>query len=181
MPSLTGRTNAGSSVNVAGNGRRAPPRRRVASISYPEALLLKLFVGGAGSSDGPLTQDMVESYLTGVLILLCHKFSPLRTCWHCSLTARAPRQVLGEDDDQASAHGGDRIWNVALGPQRWRRGVGNRRERQVLRTAWRDQVLRGESSPARRPRSRKSRCTSWRGGGSRAIRGLRNGRARPPA
>jgi hypothetical protein len=39
-------------------------------------------------------------------------------------------------------------------------------------------LLRGESSPARRSRSRKSRCTSWRGGGSRAIRGFRNGRAR---
>ena len=106
------------------------------------------------------------------------QISPLRTCWHCSLTARASRQLLGEGDDQASAHGGDRIWNVALGPQRRRRGVDNRRERQVLRTAWRDEVLRGESSPARRPRSRKLRCTSWRGGGSRAIRGLRNVRAR---
>jgi hypothetical protein len=45
------------------------------------------------------------------------QISPLRTCWHLSLTARASRQVLGEGDDQASAHGGDRIWNVALGPQ----------------------------------------------------------------
>src|SRR5271169_6494167 len=76
------------------------------------------------------------------------QISPLRTCWYCSLTARTSRQVLGEGDDQASAHGGDRIWNVALGPQRRRRGVGNRRERQVPRTAWRDEVLRGESSPA---------------------------------
>src|SRR3954471_4327812 len=109
------------------------------------------------------------------------QISPLRTSWHCSLTARASRQLLGEGDDQASAHGGDRIWNVALGPQRRRRGVGNRRERQVLRTAWGDEVLRGESSPARRPRSRKSRCTSWRDGGSHAILGLRNVRARPPA
>jgi aerobic C4-dicarboxylate transport protein len=109
------------------------------------------------------------------------QISPLRTSWHCSLTARASRQSLGEGDDQASAHGGDRIWNVALGPQRRRRGVGNRRERQVLRIAWGDEVLRGESSPARRPRSRKSRCTSWRDGGSHAILGLRNVRARPPA
>ena len=115
------------------------------------------------------------------LILLCHKFLRSERSWHCSLTARASRQLLGEGDDQASAHGGDRIWNVALGPQRRRRGVGNRRERQVLRTAWRDEVLRGESSPARRPRSRKSRCTSWRDGGSHAILGLRNVRARPPA
>src|SRR4249919_4382176 len=116
-----------------------------------------------------------------VLSFTVSQISPLRTCWQCFLTARASRQVLGEGDDQASAHGGDRIWNVALGPQRRRRGIGNRRERQVLRTAWRDEVLRGESSPARRPRSRKSRCTSWRDGGSRAIRGLRNVRARPPA
>src|SRR5271154_2737137 len=123
-----------------------------------------------------------DSSISGqTLSFTVSQISPLRTCWHCSLTTRTPRQVLGEGDDQASAHGGDRIWNVALGPQRRRRGVGNRRERQVLRTAWRDEVLRGESSPARRPRSRKSRCTSWRGGGSRAIRGLRNVKARPPA
>jgi hypothetical protein len=50
-------------------------------------------------------------------------------------------EVLGEGDDQPSAHGGDRIWNVALGSQRRRRGVGDRRERQVLRTAWRDEIL----------------------------------------
>src|SRR5271154_2267823 len=109
------------------------------------------------------------------------QISPLRPCWHCSLTARASPEVLGEGDDQPSAHSGDRIWNVALGSQRRRGGGGDQRERQVLRTAWRDEILRGESSPARRLRSRKSRCTSWRGGGSRAIRGLRNVRARPPA
>src|SRR5271168_4929587 len=78
------------------------------------------------------------------------QISPLRPCWHCSLTARASPEVLGEGDDQPSAHSGDRIWNVALGSQRRRRWVGDRRERQVLRTAWRDEILRGESSPARR-------------------------------
>jgi plasmid stabilization system protein ParE len=57
------------------------------------------------------------------------QISLLRTCWHCSLTTRASRQVLGERDNQALAHGGDRIWYVALGPQWRRRGVGNRRER----------------------------------------------------
>src|ERR1700719_932485 len=51
-------------------------------------------------------------------------------------------------DDQPSAHSGDRIWNVALGSQRRRRGVGDRRERQVLRTAWRGRVPGGGwSSP----------------------------------
>src|SRR5437867_1736508 len=54
--------------------------------------------------------------------LTVSQISPARRCWHCSLAAWASRQVLGEGDGQASAHGGDRIWNVALGPQRRRRG-----------------------------------------------------------
>ena len=43
------------------------------------------------------------------------QISPLRPFWYCSLTARASPEVLGEGDDQPSAHSGDRIWNVALG------------------------------------------------------------------
>jgi hypothetical protein len=36
------------------------------------------------------------------------QISPLRPFWHCSLTARASPEVLGEGDDQPSAHSGDR-------------------------------------------------------------------------
>src|SRR5215469_9295330 len=48
-------------------------------------------------------------------------------------------------------------------------GVGNRRERQVSGASWRDLVLRGESTPARRSGSRRWRCTAWRDDESRAT------------
>src|SRR5262249_47697369 len=52
--------------------------------------------------------------------------------------------------------------------------VGNRRIAQMAGTARRDEVLRGESPPARRSGIRKLRCTASRGGGSRATHVLRS-------
>ena len=45
--------------------------------------------------------------------------------------AGASWQGAGERDDQHVMHGGDRVGDVALRPDRRRRGVGNRREGQV--------------------------------------------------
>ena len=47
--------------------------------------------------------------------------------------------------------------------------VGNGK---FLEATWRNEVLRGESSPSRRSGIRRLRCTAWRDGGSRAIRAL---------
>ena len=60
-------------------------------------------------------------------------------------------------------------------------GIRHRGERQVLRTAQWNEVLRGESSPSRRPGIRRPRCTTWRDDGSRANLALRSDRARPLA
>src|SRR5262245_9257796 len=40
----------------------------------------------------------------------------------------APRQHPGDRDDQYAMHGGDRVWDMTLRPDRGRRGVGNLRE-----------------------------------------------------
>src|SRR2546428_9678769 len=52
-------------------------------------------------------------------------------------------------DDHSSMEGRDRVWDVTLGPDRRRRGVGNRWEWQGFCTSWRDEVLRGGSSSVR--------------------------------
>ena len=144
-------------------------RSAASSLGSKEPRIVAFEQYGRGL-EGPRAAQHISSPLVrpraGQPLVLPHpnftasQISPLRPCWHCSLTARASPEVLGEGDDQPSAHSGDRIWNVALGSQRRRRGVGDRRERQVLRTAWRDEILRG--------------------GIVSPIRGLRNVRARPP-
>src|SRR5262249_48966306 len=120
------------------------------------------------------------------------KAVPARLCLtasHTNLTmagwfgaaARASWQGLGERMDQARAHGGDRVWNVAFRPQGRSLWVDNLRVGQASGRAWRSKRLRGESSPARRSGNHRPRCTAWRDDESRAIRALHNGRARPPA
>src|SRR5882757_2462999 len=92
-----------------------------------------------------------------------------------------PWKAFYEGSDQACAHGRDRVWDVAFRPQGRIRGVDNRRVRQASRAAQGNEVVRGESRPARRPGIRKPRCTVWRDGGSLAIRVPRSARARLPA
>src|SRR5882762_7594661 len=109
-----------------------------------------------------------------LLILLRHYFlSPVR----CDVAAAtgASRQGFDEAVDQSDAHGCDRVWDVAFRPQGRILWVDNRREGQVFGRAWRNEVLRGESSPSRRPGTRRQRCTWWRGDGSRASRAPRSG------
>ena len=97
------------------------------------------------------------------------------------VATRASREGSGESDDEASTHGRDRVWDVALGSDRRRLWVGNRREWQIAGAAQRKVVLRGEGRPVRRSRSRKRRCRVWRDGGSRATRALRNRQGPVPA
>src|SRR6266851_7760757 len=82
------------------------------------------------------------------LVLLRHK-------WCCPLiggigpATGTSRQGFGKRVDQACAHGRDRVWNVAFRPQGRILWVENLRVRQVSGTERRNEVLRGESSPAR--------------------------------
>ena len=52
-----------------------------------------------------------------------------------------------QSDDEASSHGRDRVWDVALGSDRRRLCVGNHREWQIARAAQRKVVLRGKGAP----------------------------------
>src|SRR5260370_30063920 len=114
------------------------------------------------------------------LILLRHNFSsPVSRV--LPTATRTSRQVFDERVDQPYAHGRDRVWNVAFRPQGRILWGDNLRVRQPSGTAWCDEVVRGESSPARRSRIHKLRCTSWRDDGSRATRALRSAQARLPA
>ena len=99
----------------------------------------------------------------------------------CACAARASMQAPDQRHGEPSSHGGDRVRHVSFGPDRERRGVGNLREGEALRSSRRHPGLRGKLSPARRSGSHKPRCTVWRGGGSRASRGPRSARARLPA
>src|SRR2546421_53356 len=101
----------------------------------------------------------------------------------CQASAAADRlsEHFDERVDQANAHGRDRVRNVAFRPQGGILWVDNLRVAQTSGVAWRDEVLRGESSPSRRPGIRRLRCTSWRDDGSRANRALQSAQARPPA
>src|SRR5712664_3489125 len=114
------------------------------------------------------------------LILLRHNFLS-SVCYGVAAATRTSWQSFDERVDEANAHGCDRVRNVAFRPQGRIPWVDNRRVRQASGTAWRYEVLRGESSPARRSKIRRPRCTSWRGDGSRATRGLRSAQARLPA
>jgi hypothetical protein len=73
------------------------------------------------------------------------------------VATRASREGPGESDDEASSHGRDRVWDVALGSDRRRLWVGNRREWQIAGAAQRKVVLRGEGRPVRRSRT-ANRC-----------------------
>src|SRR5882724_1076648 len=106
-------------------------------------------------------------------------FAPVRR--DVAAATGASRQGFDERVNQTDAHGCDRVWDVAFRPQGRILWVDNRRVRQASGTAWRYEVLRGESSPSRRPGIRRLRCTSWRDDGSRATRGLRSAQARLPA
>src|ERR1700738_2726243 len=59
-------------------------------------------------------------------------------------------------------HGCDRVWDVALRPRGRILWVDNRWVSEVSGTAWWNEVLRGESSPARRSGIHRRRCTAWR-------------------
>jgi hypothetical protein len=75
----------------------------------------------------------------------------------------------------------NRVWDVALRPPGRILWVYNCRVSEVSGTAWRNEVLRGESSPVRRSGIRKPRCTAWHDDGSRASHVPRNARGQPPA
>ena len=90
-------------------------------------------------------------------------------------TTRTSRQGFDERADQLGTHGCDRVRDVAFRPRGRRLWVDNRRVSEVTGLAWRNEVLRGELSPARRSESRRPRCTELRGDGSRASRVLHSG------
>src|SRR5262245_32329756 len=106
----------------------------------------------------PISDESDSTQLNQTLVLLHHKSLCEFVSWHWSGTAWASRQGARERHGEISAHGRDRVRDVAFRPQ-WRSlWVGNLRERQVSGRTRRHEVLRGESSPARRSGSRKLRC-----------------------
>jgi hypothetical protein len=78
----------------------------------------------------------------------------------------------GESGRQSPSHRCNRVRDVAFRPQRRILWAGNLRVGQIAGTTWRPDLLRGESSPARRSGTRRPQCKGWRDGGSRAIPGL---------
>src|SRR5262245_28830280 len=100
--------------------------------------------------------------------------------WFGSTTG-ASGKIFYKRADQAGAHSGDRVWDMAFRPQGRILWVDNLRVRQTSGRARWNEVLRGESSSARRSKIRSWRCTAWRDDASRASRVLHSGRARPPA
>ena len=97
------------------------------------------------------------------------------------VAARASRERPGERDDEVSAQGCNRVWDMSFGSDRRRLWVGNRGEGQIPSRARRKSVLRGEGRRVRRSRSRRRRYRGWRDGGSRATRALRNHQGQAPA
>jgi hypothetical protein len=95
--------------------------------------------------------------------------------------AWATRWRCGESGRQSPSHRCNRVRDVAFRPQRRILWAGNLRVGQFAGTTWWPDLLRGESSPARRSGTRRPQCKGWRDGGSRAIPALQNAPARPPA
>src|SRR5205823_7830521 len=125
-------------------------------------------------------RDYTTQRLQRASILLRHNFLPPVCCGIGTATGTS-RQDSDERVDQPHAHGRDRVRDVAFRPQGGILWVDNLRVEQTPGMAWRDEVLRGESSPSRRPGIRRLRCTSWRDDGSRANRALRSAQAQLPA
>ena len=98
-----------------------------------------------------------------------------------SSAAWATRERRGESGHQSPTHRCNRVRNVAFRPQRRILWAGNLRVRQIAGRAWWHDLLRGESSLARRSGIRTPQCKGWRDGGSRANPVLQNVPARPPA
>src|SRR6266446_9093854 len=116
---------------------------------------------------------LVFATLQNRIILLRHTFRRLYLASFSTAT-RTSRQGFDERVDQTRAHGCDRVRNVAFRPQGGILWVDNLRVEQASGTARCDEVLRGESSPSRRPGIRRLRRTWWRDDGSRASRALQS-------
>ena len=98
-----------------------------------------------------------------------------------SSAAWATRERRCQSGHQSPSHRCNRVRNVAFRPQRRILWAGNLRVRQIAGRAWWHDLLRGESSLARRSGIRMPQCKGWRDGGSRATPVLQNVPARPPA
>src|SRR5262245_6332402 len=98
-----------------------------------------------------------------------------------SSAAWATRERRCQSGHQSPSHRCNRVRNVAFRPQRRILWAGNLRIRQISGTPWWHDLLRGESSLARRSGIRRPQCKGWRDGGSRAIPVLQNVPARPLA
>jgi hypothetical protein len=98
-----------------------------------------------------------------------------------SSAAWATRERRCQSSHQSPSHRCNRVRNVAFRPQRRILWAGNLRVRQIAGRAWWHELLRGESSLARRSGIRRPQCKGWRDGGSRANPVLQNVPARPPA
>src|ERR1700758_4331920 len=103
-----------------------------------------------------------------LVVLLRHKIWNLLRFVDRRVAATASREGLGEGDDEPSAHGCDRVWDVSFGSDRRRLWVDNCRERQIASRARRGSVLRGEGRRVRRSGSRRRQYRASRDGGSRA-------------
>src|SRR6266571_5358251 len=83
------------------------------------------------------------------VILLRHDFSARAWCCDGAAT-RASYDRFAEGPAQPHVHGCDRVRDVAFRPQGQILWVDNCRVREGPGLAWRNEVLRGESSPVRR-------------------------------
>src|SRR5207248_3719363 len=104
-----------------------------------------------------------------LLVLLRHKrqwrLGADDGCWMSEIVFAAwtSQERSDESGYQAVSHGCDRVRYVSLRPQ-WRiLWVDNLGKLKTARTTRRNMLLRGKSSPARRSRIRRPRCTAWHG------------------
>src|ERR1700721_2332485 len=102
--------------------------------------------GGCGGN----TYRKTRWRITLTLILLRHNFLSSVCCGVAAATGTS-WQSFDERVDQANTHGCDRVRDMAFRPQGGILWVDNLRVAQASGMAWCDEVLRGESSPSRRP------------------------------
>ena len=141
-----------------------PERRRVVDIIQPDYY--------ASGYNLMLPKSM--NIASRALVLLCHKLVRRNVY----LAARAAWKLSGDGAGDCRSQRCDRGCDVALRPDRERRGVGSFRVMQVFAGMAARIRRRGERRLARRSGSHRRRCRAPRDDGSRASRVPRNARGR---
>src|SRR5436190_4549693 len=142
----------------------------VAILMFGVFALLKATSGGRQAPASELITGSIPSLTVSQISV----FVPSGAAW-------ATRECRSESGHQSPSHRCNRVRNVAFRPQRRILWARNLRVRQLAGPTWWHDLLRGESSLARRSGMRRPQCKVWRDGGSRTIPVLQNVPARPPA